>query len=234
VRFEVFKRDNFTCRYCGRRSPDVLLEVDHIIPRAAGGTDDLENLTTSCWDCNHGKGGRLLEEGSAPAVTQRAVDEAQERAEQARAYAEAVQANRQLMDRFQDMVNQHWADSFGADTEETKEGTHWTFKSTYGRFPKDGSIRRILRRLPVEDMLEAIDITSSRFHSASADAERYFFGVCWSKVTERETRSAATDERLIRLLNENERLETELGEAHDRIRDLETTVRRFREEAGRE
>jgi hypothetical protein len=55
TRFEVFKRDDFTCQYCGRKSPDVVLEVDHIVPVCEGGTDDPINLRTSCWDCNHGK-----------------------------------------------------------------------------------------------------------------------------------------------------------------------------------
>lgn len=55
TRFEIFKRDDFTCQYCGRRSPDVVLEVDHIIPVSDGGLDDPINLMTSCWDCNHGK-----------------------------------------------------------------------------------------------------------------------------------------------------------------------------------
>jgi 5-methylcytosine-specific restriction endonuclease McrA len=32
TRFEVFKRDDFTCQYCGRKSPDVVLEADHIVP----------------------------------------------------------------------------------------------------------------------------------------------------------------------------------------------------------
>jgi len=55
ARFEIFKRDDFTCRYCGRKSPEVVLEVDHIIPRADGGSDDEMNLLTSCWQCNRGK-----------------------------------------------------------------------------------------------------------------------------------------------------------------------------------
>jgi len=57
TRFEVFKRDDFCCQYCGRRSPDVVLEVDHIVPICDGGADDPINLQTSCWDCNRGKGG---------------------------------------------------------------------------------------------------------------------------------------------------------------------------------
>ena len=62
LRFEVFKRDSFTCQYCGRMAPDVVLEVDHIVPVAEGGTNDIMNLITSCHDCNSGKGKRKLSE----------------------------------------------------------------------------------------------------------------------------------------------------------------------------
>ena len=61
LRFEAFKRDEFTCQYCGRKTPEVVLELDHIIPRSKGGDDDLENLTTSCFECNRGKGDSLLD-----------------------------------------------------------------------------------------------------------------------------------------------------------------------------
>ena len=53
IRFQVFKRDRFTCQYCGRSG--VELEVDHIQPLASGGTNDLDNLITACKDCNRGK-----------------------------------------------------------------------------------------------------------------------------------------------------------------------------------
>lgn len=56
LRFEVFKRDNFTCQYCGRMAPYVILEVDHIKPVCKGGENDILNLITSCKDCNMGKG----------------------------------------------------------------------------------------------------------------------------------------------------------------------------------
>jgi hypothetical protein len=61
VRFEVFKRDTFTCRYCGRKTPEVILELEHVIPLSKGGTDELDNLTTSCFECNRGKGKSLLD-----------------------------------------------------------------------------------------------------------------------------------------------------------------------------
>lgn len=60
LRFEVFKKYNFTCQYCGRKSPDVILELDHVVPKVEGGDDREENLTCSCWECNRGKGGRHL------------------------------------------------------------------------------------------------------------------------------------------------------------------------------
>lgn len=60
-RFEVFKRDNFTCQYCGRKTPEVILEIDHIIPKKKKGKDDIQNLITSCFECNRGKGGTPLE-----------------------------------------------------------------------------------------------------------------------------------------------------------------------------
>ena len=60
VRFEVFRRDSFTCQYCGRRAPKVILHVDHVLPIVAGGTNELTNLTTACSVCNVGKGGRRV------------------------------------------------------------------------------------------------------------------------------------------------------------------------------
>jgi hypothetical protein len=61
LRFEVFQRDQHTCQYCGRRVPEVELEVDHVIPVARGGTDAFENLITSCRECNSGKSAKLIE-----------------------------------------------------------------------------------------------------------------------------------------------------------------------------
>lgn len=60
VRFEVFKRDSFKCQYCGASAPDVILEVDHIVPVSEGGENDMMNLITSCRDCNRGKGKKKL------------------------------------------------------------------------------------------------------------------------------------------------------------------------------
>ena len=81
-RFEVFKRDKFTCQYCGGAAPNVLLEVDHIVPKAEDGSDDILNLLTSCADCNRGKGARLLSDDSVVAKQRKQLEELQERREQ--------------------------------------------------------------------------------------------------------------------------------------------------------
>lgn len=54
-RFNIFNRDGFTCKYCGKQPPSVMLVVDHVIPVSAGGGNNPDNLTTSCQECNQGK-----------------------------------------------------------------------------------------------------------------------------------------------------------------------------------
>lgn len=65
LRFEVFKRDSFTCQYCGAKAPDVLLHVDHITPVSKGGKNTLMNLVTACERCNLGKSNEPLDENTA-------------------------------------------------------------------------------------------------------------------------------------------------------------------------
>lgn len=60
TRFEVFKRDAFTCQYCGAKAPDVMLHVDHIQPVSKGGHNGVLNLATACLDCNFGKSDKPL------------------------------------------------------------------------------------------------------------------------------------------------------------------------------
>tara|TARA_R100000541_G_C1881450_1_gene82355 strand:+ start:44 stop:763 length:720 start_codon:yes stop_codon:yes gene_type:complete len=65
MRFEVLKRDAFTCQYCGGQVPDVILHLDHIKPVSKGGKNTLLNLVTSCSDCNLGKSNKELSDDSA-------------------------------------------------------------------------------------------------------------------------------------------------------------------------
>lgn len=62
IRFDVFTRDGFRCRYCARGPADgVLLEADHVVPRSEGGPDTMDNLVTACRDCNRGKSAKSVD-----------------------------------------------------------------------------------------------------------------------------------------------------------------------------
>lgn len=82
VRFEVFKRDSFKCQYCGASAPDVILEVDHIVPVAEGGENDMMNLITSCRDCNRGKGNKKLTDRQTIEKQKTELDDLNERRQQ--------------------------------------------------------------------------------------------------------------------------------------------------------
>lgn len=58
LREAIKKRDNYTCCLCGNNvfnEPNLLLEVDHIIPISKGGKTEANNLQTLCWRCNRAK-----------------------------------------------------------------------------------------------------------------------------------------------------------------------------------
>jgi len=59
-RKEIFRRDNYTCQYCGQSAN--ILTIDHLIPKHLGGETSWFNLVTACAVCNHNKGGRTLKD----------------------------------------------------------------------------------------------------------------------------------------------------------------------------
>ena len=61
LRYEVLRRDNYACRYCGAFAPLAVLVVDHVTPRKHGGPDVASNLITACEDCNAGKSATMPE-----------------------------------------------------------------------------------------------------------------------------------------------------------------------------
>lgn len=79
IRFEVFKRDQFKCQYCGASAPDVVLHVDHINPVSKGGENDILNLITSCQPCNSGKKDRLLDDKSVIEKQRKMLEELDEK-----------------------------------------------------------------------------------------------------------------------------------------------------------
>lgn len=59
----IKKRDDFTCCNCGNsiyKEPNLLLEIDHIIPVSKGGYTEESNLQTLCWKCNRSKSNKII------------------------------------------------------------------------------------------------------------------------------------------------------------------------------
>lgn len=59
-RHQVFERDGYRCRYCGKQLTRFTATLDHVKPISAGGDNSYDNLATACLDCNSKKTGRLL------------------------------------------------------------------------------------------------------------------------------------------------------------------------------
>ncbi|AUT02978.1 HNH endonuclease [Nostoc sp. CENA543] len=55
VRQYVFQRDKYQCQSCGKTGLETDLNIDHIIPLARGGQNDISNLQTLCCTCNQRK-----------------------------------------------------------------------------------------------------------------------------------------------------------------------------------
>lgn len=64
LRESIKERDHYTCCNCGNSTltePNLLLEIDHIIPVSKGGLTEENNLQTLCWKCNRSKGNKILQ-----------------------------------------------------------------------------------------------------------------------------------------------------------------------------
>lgn len=54
----IYKRDNFTCQYCGEKPGSSELSIDHVIPRSRGGLTTWDNCVLACVSCNTRKADR--------------------------------------------------------------------------------------------------------------------------------------------------------------------------------
>ena len=69
-RRNVFKRDRFTCQYCGVQPGSEELTIDHVVPRAQGGTSTWTNCVLACIECNARKADRTPEQARMPLRSQ--------------------------------------------------------------------------------------------------------------------------------------------------------------------
>jgi hypothetical protein len=164
ARFEVFKRDGFACQYCGGHPPKVLLEVDHVIPVAEGGSNAEENLLTACFSCNRGKAAISL--SVVPKSLAEKGAEAAEREEQLAGYRVIMEARADRIER------DAWTIA-----EMLVPGAEAGFKRDWFQ-----SIKTFNDRLPLHIVEEAADLARARKPWSERQRFLYFCGVCWNKI----------------------------------------------------
>lgn len=181
LRYEILRRDNFTCRYCGATAPDVKLQVDHVLAVTLGGSDDPSNLATSCEDCNGGKASTAPDQSVVEGVcaSARAMADAvhlasQERREQREVIARQVEA-----------FDAYWDDWRGTKTERAvPRPDDW-----------DLSVERFLTLgLDVDDLARCIRIAMSG-PARSAGVWSYFCGVAWNEIRDLQRAAQRMAER---------------------------------------
>lgn len=167
LRFEVFKRDGFACQYCGSHPPEVILEPDHIDPVCNGGTNHIDNLITSCFNCNRGKSGNLLT--SIPKSLKEKSKEIAEREEQIRGYRDVIQCQ---LDRIEDDM---WAVADTLVEDASKDGMRRDWLQ---------SIKTFNSRLDLHLVIDAAEIARARHPFNEKNRFSYFCGVCWNRIKE--------------------------------------------------
>ena len=160
IRFEVFKRDKFTCQYCGKKAPDVVLHVDHVVPKAEGGGDEMLNLVTACASCNLGKGPRMLSDDSVVEKQRRQLEELQERKEQIDMMVRWHQSVLEEEDHALTAAADHW-DGFWDD--------QWTLND-HGM----AALAKLIKRFSLDEVLAAMPIAVQNY--GKRDGEGRYIG----------------------------------------------------------
>lgn len=172
LRFEILRRDNHTCRYCGRSAPEVKLTIDHVIPETLGGSDDSSNLVTACADCNSGKSSVPPD---APLVADVATDALRWSwaMEQVAALREQERADRA---EFRGWFNSVWCEwSYGPNREPIP-------------LPPSASFDDVLRFLDAGitrgEIADLVAVAMRASHIPPARTWQYFCGCCWRRIRE--------------------------------------------------
>lgn len=181
TRFKVFERDGYTCRYCGQKPPDVVLEVDHFIPVKEGGDNQILNLLTSCKQCNSGKKARIS----------RSPDEAVE-------YKAIIEDKKEIVKQLKRIRALSLSIEFELESMVDTCSNHWEYLhdgekvlNIRGR----STIRTFLSSFTANKIMEAMDISFTRTNGGSVQEFKYMCGILqnWKKgITEKPENNWAT------------------------------------------
>lgn len=165
TRFEIFKRDNFTCQYCGKGTPSVVLEVDHIIPVCKGGENHKDNLITACFDCNRGKAGNELTQ--IPDTLEEKTVRMLEKEMQYKAFKKLQDKVEKRIRANIEKINELYSNYF----------PEYELKDQF----KFGSLRNFIEKLGVLEVELALHKAVSKVPHDSR-CIKYLCGICWNKI----------------------------------------------------
>jgi hypothetical protein len=171
LRFEILRRDNHACRYCGATAPEAKLTVDHVIPVALGGGDIPENLVTACWDCNSGKSSVPADAPLLADVEADALRWSRAMTQVAAIRAQEIESRAFIADWFKNL----WQ--------------AWHYGPDRNPIPApDGGFTAVLKffdagltEIEIEDLL---NVAMRASHISPDSTWRYFCGCCWKRIRE--------------------------------------------------
>lgn len=167
TRFEVFKRDGFQCAYCGKTPPEVSLEVDHVDPKSKGGSDDVNNLLTACFDCNRGKRNNKIDK--IPNKLNDNIEILKEKEEQLKEYRKYVLTVRKRINKDIDKLQKEYRRYF----------PNLIFTDSFRN-----SVKQFLEILDLYELQDAMNNACLKIDDP-ARAIKYFCGICWNKIKDR-------------------------------------------------
>lgn len=180
LRFEVFKRDAFTCQYCGKKAPDVVLEVDHIKPVSKGGKNELLNLVTACFECNRGKRNIELSDRQELEVQRKRLEELNAKREQMK-----------MMLEWKEELSKFRKEQVKVISSLIDEFIYWTFDEE----EFDRKIISLIDQFGFEEVYESTKISVSKYvvskHSYERTKEIKYAvskigGICYNRKINRE------------------------------------------------
>lgn len=164
-RFEIFKRDGFTCIYCGNVPPRVVLEVDHVIPVSKGGSNHIDNLVSSCMDCNRGKSNRELTDAVQPIVDK--IEMAKERAIQYKEYCKLLNDTEKRIQVEIEQISDIYSSVFvGLELTDVF---------------KNSSLKRFIKDIGYHEVRDAMYKACMNVNH-SQQCIKYFCGICWNII----------------------------------------------------
>lgn len=177
LRFQILRRDNHTCRYCGATAPDAKIGVDHVVAVALGGTDEPTNLVACCQPCNAGKDATPAD----AAVVEDVKQDALRWAAAIELAAEAAQAKLVSRQQIRQGFLDEWKSwTFGADNATIDLPANW--RNSIDRFIDAGMTVPLLQ--------DCVRI-AMRSPISPYKTFRYMCGVAWNRV--RDLQDAARE-----------------------------------------